>query len=164
MGIFEDEVWNPPRNRPTLANLSKEDSAAVWCAINLKLTQALFDAKIFFKGVKVLIWESKYAPAVEDILRFGPEYKYAVMFMMNRMGQLHSMMDAPNHPCLDNLRSYEEGLDDLHIHQKLVVELNMDSITVKVAREADNTLFVEMAWSAAAIAQFEAEPVAAPNP
>ncbi len=159
VGIFCDDVWSPPLNRPTLASLSKEDSAAVWCAINLKLTYALFDTKIFFKDNKVMVWEPKYAPAVQDVLRFGHEYKYAIMFMMSRMGQLHSMMDGPNHPCLGSLRSYEDDLAALHIHQKLIVDLNMDSINVKTTRSEDNNLFVEMAWSAATVAQFQAEPV-----
>ena len=158
--IFCDDVWPPPLNRPTLAILSKEDSVAVWCAINMKLTHALFDTKIFFKDNKVMVWEPKYAPAVQDVLRFGHEYKYAIMFMMSRMGQLHSMMDGPNHPCIGSLKSYEDDLDALHIHQKLIVELNMDSINVKTTRNEDNNLSVETAWSAATVGQFEAEPVA----
>ena len=161
--IFCKEVWAPPRNRPTLANLSKEDSAAVWCAINLKLTIALFDTKTFFTNKKVLVWEPKYAPAIQDILRFSVEYRYATMFMMHRMGSMHSMMDGPNHPCLGNLMGYEAALDQLHLHDRLVVEMNMDSIDVKTTRNEDNSLVVEFSWSAAAVAQFEAEPLA-PEP
>jgi hypothetical protein len=161
--IFCKDVWAPPRNRQTLANLSKEDSAAVWCAINLKLTNSLFDAKIFFKDNKVLVWEPKYAPAIQDILRFGVNYKHAIMFMMFRMGAINSMMDGPNHPCLGNLKSFEDDLNELHIHDKLIVEMNMDSIDVKTTRHVDNNLFVEFSWSAAAVAQFEAAPVA-PDP
>jgi hypothetical protein len=55
---------------------------------------------------------------------------------------------------------YEEALNQLHIHAKLVVELNMDSIRVKFGRQEDDDLFVEFAWSAAAMAQFDAERVA----
>ena len=157
--IFCDEVWYPPRNRPTLASLSMQDSAAVWCAINLKLTIALFDTKVFFKNNRVLVWEPKYAPAIQDILRFEKEYKHAIMFMMYRMGSMHSMMDGPDHPCLGNLKSFETDINELHLHDKLIVDLNMDSIDVKITRHADNTLFVEFAWSAAAVAQFEAEPI-----
>jgi hypothetical protein len=69
-------------------------------------------------------------------------------------------MDAPRHPCTSKLAGYEESLELLHIHAKLVVELNMDSIHIKVGRHEDNSVFVEFAWSAAAVAQFEAERVA----
>jgi hypothetical protein len=157
--ILCKDVWNPPRGRPTLADLTREDSAAVWAAINLKLTTALFNAKIFFKNDMVMVWEPKYAPAVDDILRFSKEYKEAVMFMMFRIGSMHSLMDGPNHPCLDNLKGYDETLNDLHVHAKLVVELNMDSINVRVKRHEDNTLDVKFAWSAAAVAQFQADAI-----
>jgi hypothetical protein len=154
------DVWNPPRGRPTLANLTREDSAAVWAAINLKLTTALYNAKIFFKDDMVMVWEPKYAPAIDEIMQFTREYRQAVMYMMHRFGMMQSLMDAPRHPCTSKLTGYEESLDLLHIHAKLVVELNMDSIHVKVGRQEDNSLFVEFAWSAAAVAQFEAESVA----
>ena len=157
--ILCKDVWNPPRNRRTLAGLTREDSAAVWAAINLKLTTALFDAKIYFKDGMVMVWEPKYAPAVDDILCFTKEYKEAVMFMMHRIGSMHSLMDAPNHPCLDKLNGYDEALNDLHVHAKLVVELNMDSINVRVKRHEDNTLDVLFNWSAASVAQFQAEAI-----
>jgi hypothetical protein len=159
--ILCKDVWNPPRGKQTLADLTREDSAAVWAAINLKLTTALFNAKIFFKNDMVMVWEPKYAPAVDDILRFSKEYKEAVMFMMYRIGSMHSLMDGPNHPCLDSLNGYDDALNDLHVHAKLVVELNMDSINVHFKRHEDNTLHVEFNWSAAAVAQFQAEAIAA---
>lgn len=157
------ELWAPPRNRPTLANLSQEDSAAVWCAINLKLTISLFDSKTFFKNKKVLVWEPIYAPAIQDILQFSIEYRHAVMFMMHRMGSMHTLMDGPNHPCLGGLISFQDALKELHVHDRLIVELNMDSIDVKTTRNTDNSLFVEFSWSAAAVAEFQAEPTA-PEP
>jgi hypothetical protein len=49
---------------------------------------------------------------------------------------------------------------ELHEYSKLVVELNMNSINVKVERHEDNTLVVAFAWSAGAVAQLEAERVA----
>ena len=162
--MFCKDVWSPPPGRPTLADLTREDSAAVWAAINLKLTTALFDAKVFFKHNMVMVWEPKYAPAIDEILRFSKEYKDAVMFMMYRIGSMQSMMDAPNHPCLNQLNGYDETLDKLHIHSKLVVELNMDSINVDVKRHEDNSLHVDFAWSAAAVAQFEAEAVVVLEP
>ena len=90
-----------------------------------------------------MIWEPKYAPAVDDILHFSKEYKEAVMFMMYRIGTMQSLMDGPNHPCIDKLNGYDDTLNDLHIHAKLVVELNMDSINVRVKRHEDSTLHVE---------------------
>jgi hypothetical protein len=80
--------------------------------------------------------------------------------MMHRFGIMNTLMNTPNHPGVSKLIGYEEALDQLHIHSKLVVELNMDSIHVKVGRQEDKDLFVEFAWSAAAVAQFEAERVA----
>ena len=53
--IICKDVWNPPSNRPTLAGLTLEDSAAVWATINLKLTTALFEAKIFFRDDMVMV-------------------------------------------------------------------------------------------------------------
>lgn len=155
MGIFCRDVWFPPRGRPTLANLSKEDSAVVWVSINLKLTMALFEKKIFFKHNKVMIWEPQYAPAIQDILKFSNEYKHAVMFMMNRMGQMHSLMDGPRHPCLYELVDFDVALNELHVHHKLVVELNMDAIDVVVKKHEDGALVVEMVWSATAVRSFE---------
>jgi hypothetical protein len=108
---FCKDVWRPPRNRPTLANLSKEDYAAVWCSINLKLTTSLFDTKAFFKDGMVMVWEPKYGPAIQDIMRFMVEYKHAILFMMRQIGELQTMMDVPNHPCLGDLASYEMALD-----------------------------------------------------
>lgn len=155
--IFCRDVWLPPRDRPTLANLTKEDSAAVWAAVNLKLTIDLFDKKIFFKNNKVLMWEPQYAPAIQDVMRFSVEYKHAVMFMMYRIGTMHSMMDGPNHPCLNELVSFDEAINELHVHHKLVVELNMDAIDVNITKHEDNALVVEMTWSAAAVREFNAE-------
>jgi hypothetical protein len=86
--ILCKDVWNPPRGRRTLADLTREDSASVWAAINLKLTTVLFDAKIFFKNDMVMVWKPMYAPAVDDILRFTNEYKEAVMLMMYRIGAI----------------------------------------------------------------------------
>ena len=83
-----------------------------------------------------MVWEPKYAPAIDDILRFTNEYKEAVMFMMYRIGAMQSLMDGHNHPCLYKLNGYEETLNDIHIHVKLVVELNMDSINVHVKAQA----------------------------
>ena len=100
--ILCKDVWNPPRSRRTFADLTCEDSAAVWVAINLKLTIALFDANILFKNDMVMVWEPKYAPAIDDILRFTNEVKEAVMFMMYRIGAMQSLIDGPNHPCLEN--------------------------------------------------------------
>ena len=66
---------------PTLAKLSKKESTAVWCAINLKLTINLFDTKVFFKNNNILVWESK--SAIQDILRFDLEYRNTTMVMSN---------------------------------------------------------------------------------
>jgi hypothetical protein len=109
----------------------------------------------------VMVWDPKYAPAIDDSLCFTNEYKEAVMFMMYRIGAMQSLMDGPNHPCLDKLNGFEETLNDLHIHTKLVVELNMESINVHVKRHVDNTLRVEFNWSVSAVAQFEANAIAA---
>ena len=154
------DVWNPRCGRRTLADLTSEDSAAVWAAINLKLTTALFNANIFFKNNMVMIWEPKYAPAADDILHFSNEYKEVVMFMMSRIATMQSLMDGPNHPCLEELEDFDNGLNKLHVHAKLVVELDMDSINVHVKKHEDNTLHVKFAWSAAAVAHFEAERIA----
>ncbi len=110
--ILCKDVWNPQPGQRTLADLTREDSAAVWAAINLKLTTALFNAKIFFKNDMVMVWEPKYAPAVEDILKFSKDFKDAVMFMMFRIGSMQSLMDGPNHPCLDQLKGYDETLNE----------------------------------------------------
>jgi hypothetical protein len=55
------DVWNPRCGRRTLADLTREDSAAVWVSVNRKLTTALYDAKIPFKDGMVMIWEPKYS-------------------------------------------------------------------------------------------------------
>lgn len=154
------DVWNPRRGRRTLADLTREDSAAVWASINLKLTTALYDAKISFKDDYVMIWEPKYAPALDEIMEFTREYRQAVMFMIHRIGMMNALMNKPNHPGVSKLMGYDDALNQLHIHAKLVVELNMDSIHIKVVKNDDGTIFVEFAWSAAAVAQFEAERIA----
>jgi len=128
---FKD-VWNPLRGRRTLADLTREGSAAVSAAINLKFTTALFDAKIW-------LWcGSLSMPRLLTTYCASPTsiYKEAVMFMMYRIGAMQSLMDGHNHPCLYKLNGYEETLNDIHIHVKLVVELNMDSINVHVKAQA----------------------------
>jgi hypothetical protein len=55
---------------------------------------------------------------------------------------------------------YDDALNLLPVHAKLVVELNMDSIYVKIDRREGDDILVEIAWSAAAVAQFEAERIA----
>ena len=82
------------------------------------------------------------------------------MFMMHRIGILNALMNTPNHPGVSKLMGYDDALNQLHIHAKLVVELNMDSIHIKVVKNDDGTIFLEFAWSAAAVAQFEAERIA----
>jgi len=154
------DVWNPRCGKRTLADLTREDSAAVWASINLTLTTALYDANITFKDDYVMIWEPKYAPAIDDIMKFTREYRQAVMFMMHRIGIMHALMYKPNHPGLPELVGYDDALNQLHEYAKLVVELNMDSITIKVVKNDDGTIFVDFAWSAAAVACFEAERVA----
>jgi hypothetical protein len=154
------DIWNPRCGKRTLADLTREDSAAVWASINLKLTTALYDAKITFKDNYVMMWEPRYAPAIDDIVKFTSEYRQAVMFMMHRIGMMHSFMDTPNHPCIPKLLGYDDALNQLPIHAKLVVELNMDSIYVKIDRREGDDILVEIAWSAASIAQFEAERIA----
>ena len=47
-------------------------------SINLKLTNVLYDAKIFFKDDMAMIWEPKYAPVIDDIMKFTREYRQAV--------------------------------------------------------------------------------------
>ena len=103
-----------------------------------------------------MIWEPQYAPAIQDILAFSEEYRHAVMFMMNMMGQMHSLMDGPRHPRLDELVDFDVALNELHVHHKLVVELNMEAIDVEVNKHEDGSLLVEMVWSATAIREFEA--------
>ena len=107
-----------------------------------------------------MIWEPKYVPAIDEVMKFTREYRHDVMFMMHRIGIMNALTNTPNHPDVSKLMGYEDALNMLHIHVKLVVEFNMDSIHVKVVKNDDNTLFVEFAWSAAAVAQFEAERVA----
>ncbi len=72
---------------------------------------------------------------------------------------MHFFMDGPDHPCLVHFPSFDDAINTLHPHSKLVVELNMDSITVKSTRNRDNSLVVEFAWSAPAIAEFYLAPV-----
>ena len=109
----------------------------------------------------VMIWEPKYAPAIDEVMKFTSEYRHAVMYMMHRIGMMNYLMNTPtSHPGVFKLTGFEESLNQLHVHAKLVVELNMDSIHIKVERQEDNVIFVEFAWSAAAVAQFEAERVA----
>ena len=69
------DVWNPCCGRRTLADLTREDSAAVWASINLKLTTALYDAKISFKDDYVMIWEPKFPSAIDDMMKFTSEYR-----------------------------------------------------------------------------------------
>ena len=92
-----------------------------------------------------MIWEPKYAPAVDDIMKFTREYRHALMFMMHRIGIMNTLMNTPNHPGVSKLPAYENELNQLHIHAKLVVEFNMDSIHVKVGRQEDTNLFAEFA-------------------
>jgi hypothetical protein len=158
--INSKDVWNPRCGKRTLADLTREDSAAVWASINLKLTTALYDAKISFNDNYVMVWEPKYAPAVNEIMKFTREYRQGVLFMMHRMGMMHSLMTTPNHPSISKLLGYDEALNQLHEYAKFVVELNMDSVNIKVVKNDDGTIFVEFAWSAAAVAQFEAERIA----
>jgi len=80
------DVRNPRCGRRTLVDLTREDSAAVWASINLKLATALYDDKIPFKDDMVVIWEFKYATAIYDIMKFTREYRQAVMFVMHRIG------------------------------------------------------------------------------
>ena len=82
------------------------------------------------------------------------------MFMMHRIGVMHTLANKPNHPGVSKLTGYDDALNQLHEYAKLVVELNMDSINIKVVKNDDGTIFVEFAWSAAAVAFFEAERVA----
>ena len=107
-----------------------------------------------------MIWEPKYAPAIDEVMKFTREYRHAEMFMMHRNGVMNALMNTSNHPGVSKLTGYEVALNQLHIHTKLVVELNMDSIHIKVDKNDDATIFVEFAWSAAAVAQFEAERIA----
>ncbi len=151
------DVWNPRCGRRTLADLTREDSAVVWASINLKLASALYDAKISFKDDYVMMWEPKYAPAIDEIVKFTSEYRQAFLFMMDRIGKMNTFMTTPNHPGVSKLTGYDDALNQLHIHAKLVVELNMDSIHIKVVKNDDGTIFVEFAWSAAEVACFEAE-------
>jgi hypothetical protein len=151
------DVWNPRCGRRTLADLTREDSAVVWASINLKLASAIYDAKITFKDDYVMMWEPKYAPAIDEIVKFTSEYRQAFLFMMDRIGKMNTLMTTPNHRGVSKLTGYDDALNQLHIHAKLVVELNMDSIHIKVVKNDDGTIFVEFAWSAAAVACFEAE-------
>jgi hypothetical protein len=82
------------------------------------------------------------------------------MFMMHHIGIMNALMNTPNHPGVSKFMGYEDALNQLHIHAKLVVELNMDSIHIKVERQEGNDNFVEFAWSAPTVAQSEAERVA----
>ncbi len=105
------DVWNPRCGRHTLADLTRKDSVDVWASINLKLTTALYDAKISFKDDMVMIWKPKYASAIDDIMNFTREYRQAVMFMMHRIGIMNALMNTPNHPGVSKLKRYEDALN-----------------------------------------------------
>lgn len=163
------EVWFPPRNRPTLADLDPQYSAAVWCGINYRLTFAMYEAQHRFFNSNVLVWQPHFSPAVESVELFDPAHRDACSHMMYHIGLMQSILSNPyaqadyphGDPFDPTSREYgvitgKTRLDSISSTAQLVYNLNVDAIAVISKRLPNKEITVELQWTSAAVDEFTA--------
>ena len=170
VAVWARDVWYPPTNRDTLAGLNAQDSAAVWCGINYKLTYEMYMKQHRFFNSMVLVWQPEYSPAVATVENFHPDYRDACSHMMYHMGLMQATLTNPyalaDYPHGDpfNPESSEFGvitgksrLRAITDTAQLIIKLNTDAVDVISSDAAQGCrVLVELKWSSAACAEYSA--------